>query len=373
MSTLKEVIDNARFGKKRDLPLKFMLNLLALCANARLNEKGPIIAGIVEALPKLSEKRAGGDYGGIDRSVADFFLSYLEPDFEMPNYGELGLPSGLFFTDELIESAFAKLKATEENERLIERVRAWLEGGGRASQSGADEGRTARKERVERKAHIEKPEAVPLDASWTQPLDKIKKYLELSDTRIKNLLSDLDEKNSRILDLSSRIEAIKGDDASAGEENKARISSLLEEISGYKSHIVRCEDDLKQKDQEIEERKLLQIRDRAEAEKSSEDFRERLASELRFDYNQFKDAMTMEMHLELGEIMRDKLKSVFKILEKIGLNIEYRYGSADELLRNRLWHDEQRRRLLQKSRWEHDLSSTWIRLRTADAVLYSNR
>ncbi|MDR1481245.1 MAG: hypothetical protein LBI74_01320 [Synergistaceae bacterium] len=324
MSVLKEMLDKARLGKKRDMPLKFMLNLLALCANTRLNEKGPVIACIIEALPKLSKTRVGGNYSGIDKSVADLFLGDLKPNFEMPSFRELGLSSGIFFTDELIESAFAKLKATEENERLIQKIRVWLKDDDRAGKNGrgAAEGKTAREEPDRRDTRIEEQPAVSLDVPWAQMLDKIKGHLEFSDARIKTLLTDLDEKDKRISDLNKRIGTAGSDDISTRREDDARTSELLEEIKDYKSRIVQYEDSLKQKDREIEERKLLQLRDRAEAKKSSDDFKDRLASELGFDYTQFKDAMKMKMNPELGETMRDRLKSIFKILIKNGLNIE---------------------------------------------------
>jgi hypothetical protein len=298
VSALREMLDNARSGNRRDTPLKFMLNLLARCANARMKEKNLIINHIIEALPELSKKKNGGDYNNIDRSIADFFLRCLKQDFEMPSRRELSLSGGAFFTDKRLEGAFAQLDDTEENNRLIKKVRVWING-------DDPESRT-----------------IPSKAAWIHTLDEIKKYLESPEAQIKSPLRDLDEKNKRIIHLNKQIEALERDNASIKHENEAKISDLLEEIKNCKSHILRCEDDIALREREIEERKLLQQRDRADAKKSSEDFRGRLAHELRFDYIQFKNVLTAEMSSELGEIMRDRLKSIFKILAKNGLKIE---------------------------------------------------
>jgi hypothetical protein len=73
---------------------------------------------------------------------------------------------------------------------------------------------------------------------------------------------------------------------------------------------------------EIEERKILRLRDKEDAERAARVFKERLTHELGFDYSQYKIASDMEMTVMLGEILRDRLRSVFKILRKNGFNFE---------------------------------------------------
>jgi hypothetical protein len=298
VSALKDMLENARSCNRRDKPLKFMLNLLALCANSRMKEKTTLIGRFIEALPALSKKKNGGDYNNIEKSIADSFLLCLGQDFEMPSRRELGLSGVTFFTDKRLEGALAQLGDTAENNSLIKKIRVWAHGDDPGSK------------------------AVPSKAAWIHALDEIKKYLESSDTQIKNPLRDLDEKNKRIIYLSNRIEALERDSASIKQENEAKISELLEEIRNCKSHIQRCEDDIALKEREIEERKLLRLRDREDAKKSAQDFKGRLAHELRFDYIQYRNVITAEMSSELGEIMRDRLKSIFKILAKNGLKID---------------------------------------------------
>jgi chromosome segregation ATPase len=49
-----------------------------------------------------------------------------------------------------------------------------------------------------------------------------------------------------------------------------------------------------------------------------------IASKLKTEYNEFKDALDLEMTAEIGEILRDQLMRVFKILSKAGIGIESR-------------------------------------------------
>ena len=49
-----------------------------------------------------------------------------------------------------------------------------------------------------------------------------------------------------------------------------------------------------------------------------------IASKLKTEYSEFKDALDLEMTVEIGEILRDQLMRVFKILSKAGIDIESR-------------------------------------------------
>ena len=49
-----------------------------------------------------------------------------------------------------------------------------------------------------------------------------------------------------------------------------------------------------------------------------------IASKLKHEYSEFKDAMDMEMTVEIGEILRDQLNRVFKALIKAGIDVEKR-------------------------------------------------
>ena len=44
-----------------------------------------------------------------------------------------------------------------------------------------------------------------------------------------------------------------------------------------------------------------------------------IASKLSIEYKDFVDALEMEMTIELGENMREQLRTVFNILEKQGI------------------------------------------------------
>ena len=49
-----------------------------------------------------------------------------------------------------------------------------------------------------------------------------------------------------------------------------------------------------------------------------------IASKLKTEYSEFKDALDLDMTADIGEILRDQLMRVFKILSKAGIDIESR-------------------------------------------------
>ena len=49
---------------------------------------------------------------------------------------------------------------------------------------------------------------------------------------------------------------------------------------------------------------------------------QRIASKIRVEYRDFKDAVNTPMTVDLGENLRIQLQSVFEILEKGGMKIE---------------------------------------------------
>ena len=60
-------------------------------------------------------------------------------------------------------------------------------------------------------------------------------------------------------------------------------------------------------------------RDRA---KQSDEQLHRLASTLKVEYRDFKDAETLTMDCDLGENIREQLKNVFSILIKAGIKLD---------------------------------------------------
>lgn len=97
-------------------------------------------------------------------------------------------------------------------------------------------------------------------------------------------------------------------------EKENAIKVLQNEVEGLKSKV-------SQANQEIDERKRLndaQVQYREDSRTSLQDIARALKAEYG-DYAETKDAPMSEM---LGEIYREKLKQIFKILEQKGIKVE---------------------------------------------------
>ena len=114
-------------------------------------------------------------------------------------------------------------------------------------------------------------------------------------------------------DMNEHFENSKWED-SIHNSRKLYEIVLMECAKYYSSYVA--------KDNEISERNSMMdalIRDR---NKQQDEQINRIASSLKVDYKDFKDAEKLEMDIDLGENMREQLKNVFAILIKTGIALE---------------------------------------------------
>lgn len=103
---------------------------------------------------------------------------------------------------------------------------------------------------------------------------------------------------------------------------KKIINSLNYDIGMLNKDILKLKEVIVAKDSEISERNRMMdalIRDR---NKQQDEQINRIASSLKIDYKDFKDAEKLAMDTDLGENMREQLKNVFAILIKAGIALE---------------------------------------------------
>ena len=106
-------------------------------------------------------------------------------------------------------------------------------------------------------------------------------------------------------------------------DNEKTISSLNYDKDILNKDIVKLKTVIVAKDNEISERNSMMdalVRDR---NKQQDEQINRIASSLKVDYKDFKDAEKLEMDTDLGENMREQLKNVFAILIKAGIALEW--------------------------------------------------
>ena len=107
-------------------------------------------------------------------------------------------------------------------------------------------------------------------------------------------------------------------------ENKSLNEVLIEKenmISDLNSRISNMQSTIEQSSQEIEERKKLNDVQVQYREDSKVALLNDIARALRPEYGDFKDSVNAPMNELLGEIYREKLKNIFKILEQKGIRV----------------------------------------------------
>lgn len=134
---------------------------------------------------------------------------------------------------------------------------------------------------------------------------------------------------SEVSMLRQQLEAEK----SADEHNEADALSLRAQLAEEKERVAGLEAAVSALTAEKEEldgqvvslkkdsasaREMLSLMDRDHERQSNEQLK-RLSSELRIEYQDFKDAEDLPMDVDLGENMRLQIQSIFKILRKHGL------------------------------------------------------
>ena len=92
-------------------------------------------------------------------------------------------------------------------------------------------------------------------------------------------------------------------------------------ISDLNSRISNMQSTIEQSSQEIEERKKLNDVQVQYREDSKVALLNDIARALRPEYGDFKDSVNAPMNELLGEIYREKLKNIFKILEQKGIRV----------------------------------------------------
>lgn len=118
---------------------------------------------------------------------------------------------------------------------------------------------------------------------------------------------------------------------SAHKENIGKLKTAEDTISELQNQLIEAEAKIDAQSKQIAEsiaeieRLKTVISVYSEDKQSSMDGQlNAIASKLKTEYSEFKDALDLDMTADIGEILRDQLMRVFKILSKAGIDIESR-------------------------------------------------
>lgn len=224
--------------------------------------------------------------------VLDYFVQDLPDGFTYPTWDSLKITPG-------VEKVFIKimLYILTKNE-IVNRnhlLRQWIKNG---------------EQHAEKELHKKQLED-KIPPSKIGDLKSLIEHYTKVEQNFRTLVYDMDKKEIEVAMLSNQIlELTKQRDSLEVtiRDSERTLEKMQEQLAGAKK--------------EVEQRK--EINDAFDALKKNEEnaILNDIANGLKAEYRDFMDSEKDEMDIDLGEIYREKIKNIFRILKKKGIQVE---------------------------------------------------
>lgn len=336
---LKDFLSGTRFGKDTSITFRALVSILANLLSSNLNDN-TLLCPIIKLIPIQSKNKDKKIIGDAHRIFLRNFVNTIKFPVSCPRLQALGLNHG-YISDfvSLIDELLARIKSMELTEKelavigeIIEWIHPELNSSKQVEDSTSINDNIAQ-EKYHNKDKVNSDQTTDEQVDLFQKLDDLLKQSSVVNNALKVL--NANEKKSaseEIAKLKQEIEALKQQNdlliktninfKSSITDNKKTINSLNYDIGMLNKDILKLKEVIVAKDSEISERNRMMdalIRDR---NKQQDEQINRIASSLKIDYKDFKDAEKLAMDTDLGENMREQLKNVFAILIKAGIALE---------------------------------------------------
>lgn len=336
---LKDFLSGTRFGKDTSITFRALVSILANLLSSNLNDN-TILCPIIKLIPIQSKNKDKKIIGDAHRIFLRNFVNTIKFPVSCPRLQALGLNHG-YISDfvSLIDELLARIKSMELTEKelavigeIIEWIHPELNSSKQVEDSTSINDNIAQ-EKYHNKDKVNSDQTTDEQVDLFQKLDDLLKQACVVNNALK-VLNDNEKKSAseEIAKLKQEIEALKHQNDLLNKSNKnlksiisdneKTISSLNYDKDILNKDIVKLKTVIVAKDSEISERNSMMdalIRDR---NKQQDEQINRIASSLKIDYKDFKDAEKLAMDTDLGENMREQLKNVFAILIKAGIALE---------------------------------------------------
>lgn len=299
---VKKLFDSKMFSENdRGISLKICMSLLARNIN-----KGEAIESILNNLiveiPNKSIGKDGKRLKDAKKSLEKYFLKEVNTSKEFVELSDRAINKGLITTfSNYMYSLLKDISMPDsEDSKTVLAVKKWLNG---QKYEGTDDIAIKNNNGTSSKKFDLKNFRKSFDdfVLHTENLEMGKKILEVELRSVKEsnkkLTEQLQVEQKAVSKLNNKMK--KSEQTIQEKDNK--IISLEKDISNFGAI-----SSVYAKDKENSQSEILNA----------------IASRLKTEYFDFQDAEEMEMSIELGDNLREQLKSVFKILQKSGIVIE---------------------------------------------------
>ena len=297
---------------------KMCLSLLAYELNY-CPDNAEIIGMLIKGCVATYKKKDGSIFKDNVKTIEKYFVLVLTPQSKLPDWSTISIKPAIIneFCNYIVGacSTITGNKATEKVKKAV----TWL----KSALSPASD---------------DLPQNKPVEVSVTITEKKEEPANDLVQTKS---LGSLFGVSAQLRDISTQLYAFAEESKKAEKttallmsDNKAlasklgiaedTISKLQNQLTESEANLATQRAQVSELSSEIEKLKTV-ISVYSEDKQSSMDGQlNAIASKLKTEYREFKDALDLEMTVEIGEILRDQLMRVFNILSKAGIDIESR-------------------------------------------------
>lgn len=341
-SSLESLFKGSLMGQEKATFFRILISSLAQLILLDASEID-LICQIIKRIPQASKNKKNKTIGDGQRVILKYFVGELNKDIAFPILSNLNIKTAFIKSFvEVFDELLGRVDLTTTSDRDVQTIIAinnWLhpsvksdENESETKQPGNEKVAEVTPSSMDKKGQDTKPRHVN---PYSHLIDLLTEAASISD----NLGSEAKKNEKKVAELhglnrsyhheidmlNSQLNKYRQKESAFQEkisnqtkqiaESNLRIVSLEKVVSDLNSELEEKREEIVQRTQMID----ALSRDRA---KQFDEQIQRLASTLRVEYRDFKEAEASLMSIELGENMREQLKNVFSILKKVGIKLD---------------------------------------------------
>ena len=343
-SALDSLFKGRFFGKDTNSTFRILVSTLAQLLKEKTEDRN-LICPLIKRIPPSSKNKENKTIGDGHRVLLKYFISEIDDASILPVLSELDIKPVFIYSfitvfDELLNRLDVNA-LSKKDVQIYAVINRWLhpevvEGeslkqGPETEQTGCEgqnEDSLSQVQQEQSPSHKNRKPYDQLISILNEAITLIgnlhnasnnseRKYVALQET-VGSLQREVETLNTQLLAARQRETTLEEQLA----DRSTQITSLNLKIKSLEETIQKMSSEIEEKDREISQRSQMidaLSRDRA---KQSDEQLHRLASKLKVEYRDFRDAETLTMDCDLGENMREQLKNVFSILIKAGITLD---------------------------------------------------
>lgn len=320
---LKDCQDGKMYRVNCGATFRLMTHLFALLLKQK--KMWPLVPELIKLYPAASTSKEKKRLGNFESTISNYFFGELGDKIQFPSLTDMPVKP-VFITEftDLIQSALDGISRegiAKKKISAMDKVQTWI-----------DEYKTAGKRipaEKEGNAADTNQDSVTIPELSKADVTLKKDNIFEADLSLSDLLDQASIAAAEIVKENARQkEKIRLADQTISELQdevslmRVRLDSAEKEAAAVRKSMEEKETVILEKQQEAEQKaKLAEVLGRDRVKQTDEALR-RIASKLKIEYQDFKDAADIPMSCDLGENFRIQLSNIFDILEKGGMKIK---------------------------------------------------